>query len=395
MTYTQVAPWYNATSTVDSGISRLGAASLAIGNGTAGDFSGSLKLKSVLITDTAANADLIVQNTTVATSSTTNASPLLELAANYWTGSASAQDLWSVSSSLLAGSNGTSSLAISHTGSTGNAFIPLSHRGTVAGTIQLYATPQMILGSTGNLTFNCTGAGVSPALTLAMSGILTNSSGNIVRVNSIATFSPASGNATFTAFDINPTINQSATSTGGYTGLLVNVVETSLKGASNFLIVAQAGATGGTTKFSVDNSGNVNLAGTGAVYQAQGISGVTQSAEAVGTIATTGGIVTTFTAVSDERLKISQAYDGGLAEILGIVPIRYRWNEKGQSLSGQTGDRDYVGFSAQNVERSIPESIQSKKGPEQYLSFDDRPVIAALVNAVKTLEARIKVLESQ
>jgi hypothetical protein len=175
----------------------------------------------------------------------------------------------------------------------------------------------------------------------------------------------------------------------------VNVVETSLKGASNFLIVAQAGATGGTTKFSVDNSGNVNLAGTGAVYQAQGISGVTQSAEAVGTIATTGGIVTTFTAVSDERLKISQAYDGGLAEILGIVPIRYRWNEKGQSLSGQTGDRDYVGFSAQNVERSIPESIQSKKGPEQYLSFDDRPVIAALVNAVKTLEARIKVLESQ
>jgi len=338
---------------------------------------------------------LIVQNTTVATSSTTNASPLLELAANYWTGSASAQDLWSVSSALAAGSNGTPSLAISHTGSTGNATIALSHRGTVVGNIRLYATPQMVLNSPGNLTLGCTGAGISPAVTLAMSGILTSTSGNIVGVNSTATFSPASGNATFTAFDINPTINQSATSTGGYTGLLVNVVETSLKGASNFLIVAQAGATGGTTKFSVDNSGNVNLAGTGAVYQAQGISGVTQSAEAVGTIATTGGIVTTFTAVSDERLKISQAYDGGLAEILDIVPIRYRWNEKGQSLSGQTGDRDYVGFSAQNVERSIPESIQSKKGPEQYLSFDDRPVIAALVNAVKTLEARIKVLESQ
>jgi len=44
MTYTQVAPWYNATSTVDSGISRLGAASLAIGNGIAGDTSGSLTL---------------------------------------------------------------------------------------------------------------------------------------------------------------------------------------------------------------------------------------------------------------------------------------------------------------------------------------------------------------
>jgi hypothetical protein len=51
MTYTQVAPWYNATSTVDSGISRLGAASLAIGNGTAGDFTGTLKLTEVLLAD--------------------------------------------------------------------------------------------------------------------------------------------------------------------------------------------------------------------------------------------------------------------------------------------------------------------------------------------------------
>jgi len=49
MTYTQVAPWYNATSTVDSGISRLGAASLAIGNGTAGDFTGALKLGTMIL----------------------------------------------------------------------------------------------------------------------------------------------------------------------------------------------------------------------------------------------------------------------------------------------------------------------------------------------------------
>ena len=48
MTATQVAPWYNATSTIDSGISRLGAASLAIGNGTAGDFSGSIKATTFL-----------------------------------------------------------------------------------------------------------------------------------------------------------------------------------------------------------------------------------------------------------------------------------------------------------------------------------------------------------
>ena len=48
MTSTQVAPWYNATSTVDSGISRLGAASLAIGNGTTGDKSGTLNLTTII-----------------------------------------------------------------------------------------------------------------------------------------------------------------------------------------------------------------------------------------------------------------------------------------------------------------------------------------------------------
>ena len=59
-------------------------------------------------------------NTTTATSGTTNASPLLELAANYWTGAASASDLWTIGSSLAAGTNGTSTLKFSHAaGSTG------------------------------------------------------------------------------------------------------------------------------------------------------------------------------------------------------------------------------------------------------------------------------------
>ena len=60
-------------------------------------------------------------NTTTATSGTTNASPLLELAANYWTGAASAQDLWTIGSSLAAGTNGASTLTFTHTGSTGSS----------------------------------------------------------------------------------------------------------------------------------------------------------------------------------------------------------------------------------------------------------------------------------
>jgi hypothetical protein len=134
---------------------------------------------------------------------------------------------------------------------------------------------------------------------------------------------------------------------------------------------------------------------TAGVYYSGTNAGITQSAIAVGTIGTTGGIVTTFTGVSDERLKKFTEYGGGLAEILNIVPIRYRWNEAGQKKSGQTGDRDYVGFSAQNVQKSIPEAIQGTEGEEKYLSFDDRPVIAALCNAVKGLSAKNDALEAR
>jgi hypothetical protein len=127
---------------------------------------------------------------------------------------------------------------------------------------------------------------------------------------------------------------------------------------------------------------------TAGVYYSGGTAGVTQTAEAVSTLATIGGIVTTFTSVSDERLKLFSPSPYGLAEILDITPIRYRWNEKGQIYSGQSTERDFIGFSAQNVRKVIPEATWISK--DDYLGFDDRPVIAALVNAIKELEARLR-----
>ncbi len=98
---------------------------------------------------------------------------------------------------------------------------------------------------------------------------------------------------------------------------------------------------------------------------------------------------------SDERLKDSKPYEGGLNEVLVITPIRYKWNEKGQEIGGDES-REFVGFGAQDVQKSIPEAVvgkQTAKDGTEYLGFDDRPVIAALVNAVKELSARIERLE--
>lgn len=96
------------------------------------------------------------------------------------------------------------------------------------------------------------------------------------------------------------------------------------------------------------------------------------------------------TSVSDERFKIIQGnFDAGLKEILQINPILYKYNE----LSKLDMVNTYAGFSAQNVMQYIPEAVG--KDNNGYYTFNDRPIIAALVNAVKTLKAEVDELRSQ
>lgn len=88
------------------------------------------------------------------------------------------------------------------------------------------------------------------------------------------------------------------------------------------------------------------------------------------------------TVSSDERLKDVQGrFTRGLADIEKIDPILYQWNK----LSGLDSEGLYAGFSAQNVQQAIPEAIDVD--PKGYLALSDRPIQAALVNAVKELKA--------
>jgi hypothetical protein len=91
-----------------------------------GNASGNLTLANAGFTSTFNQTSAIAwlwANTTIATALTTNASPTHQFAANYWTGAASAQDTWTIGSSLTAGANGASTLAFVHTGSTGLAYM--------------------------------------------------------------------------------------------------------------------------------------------------------------------------------------------------------------------------------------------------------------------------------
>ncbi|USO08099.1 MAG: tail fiber domain-containing protein [Rhodospirillales bacterium] len=88
------------------------------------------------------------------------------------------------------------------------------------------------------------------------------------------------------------------------------------------------------------------------------------------------------TASSDERLKdIQGPFARGLDDITKINPILYKW----LPASGNETSGVYAGMSAQDVQKAIPEAVgHDSRG---YLTLSDRPIEAALINAVKELKA--------
>jgi hypothetical protein len=142
--------------------------------------------------------------------------------------------------------------------------------------------------------------------------------------------------------------------------------------------------------FGVDrsDSGKFKIAASGAVASSTAITLTASGAVRFNTYG--AGALTTdasgnITAASDERIKKNiRPFSRGLAEILAINPILHGYTE--ESGLDQTRD-DYAGFSAQQVQSLIPEAIG--ENADGMLSFSDRPVMAALVNAMKELNANL------
>lgn len=123
------------------------------------------------------------------------------------------------------------------------------------------------------------------------------------------------------------------------------------------------------------------------------------------------------TASSDRRLKnVSGKFTRGLDAIAQIQPKVFTWKPE----SGMNTEDVNVGFIAQDVLPAIPEAVgtiktsdteeddgtgkkvkATKREASEFLTLSDRPIIAALVNAVKelkaendTLRARVSALEN-
>lgn len=108
------------------------------------------------------------------------------------------------------------------------------------------------------------------------------------------------------------------------------------------------------------------------------------------------------TSVSDLREKdVVGPYTTGLAAVCALQPIRFRWKAKADGLDR---GRTYIGFGAQDVLPWLPDAIDQHWLPdpadataigEDRYSFNALVVLAALVNAVRDLTARVEALDQQ
>jgi hypothetical protein len=97
-------------------------------------------------------------------------------------------------------------------------------------------------------------------------------------------------------------------------------------------------------------------------------------------------------AFSDERLKnIKGHFNGGLKAVMKLQPLRYEY--KKDNMAGVKSDGEHIGFSAQEVEKIIPEAVTKTEQGIRLVNND--PIILAMLNAIKEQQATIEKLSKQ
>ena len=176
-----------------------------------------------------------------------------------------------------------------------------------------------------------------------------------------------------------------------------------IRGAAGGFITQNGGAGGlyfantGTStimRFFVTNGAAASVtaltlaADTGAATFASSLSttGITMGS-GTGTVSATAGV---FSVTSDLRAKNPIGkFTKGLAEIVALAD-----HSEIYSFKSDEKNTPRAGWYAQDVEPLIPEAV-FHDGKDGMASLDERPIVVALVNAVKELSARLAALESK
>jgi hypothetical protein len=131
-------------------------------------------------------------------------------------------------------------------------------------------------------------------------------------------------------------------------------------------------ATSSTDRLSIDSNGVVRMS-----YYGSG----TLVTDSTGLISVS----------SDARLKdIKAPFTRGLPELRAFKSWVYHWTKK----SGLCVTDVNVGWMAQEVRKSIPEAVNYYRDRDQF-TFNDRPILAATVNAVLAVDDRVDALRDR
>lgn len=247
----------------------------------------------------------------------------------------------------------------------------------ITGTLGVTGTATLANGSVDYLTV--TGGATTVGVTIAAAGetdtpiIIQNAGTGTLDFKCLG--NPSNGNNVF-RFWINGAQRWDILGSGSLTpatDLSVALGTATTRVTSAFINTMNAGAA---------QLGLVSNSNTGIVIST---AGAVRFATGYGSGAITSDANGNLTIVSDERQKIVEGpYSAGLDEINKINPILYKWRPE----SGMETEHTYAGFSAQNVDEALPEygSGHTNTG---LRTLQDRAVLAALVNAVKELGAKV------
>jgi hypothetical protein len=308
----------------------------SLGNPT-GNLSLSMGTDTTTFTQTS-NIPWLWINSTVATISTQNQSPLIQLQHNAWDASGvSDTETWSIySTPYAAGLNKASTLTMSHSGSTTSspgAFLAIPSLILAGGYIDCGAVATSVINFSTGAGLNLYGKlyvgsnfGLEATQAGATAFLLTNftsQAGTCIAVGNVSGFTAASGtiigldvgtvgspadgfnftpgatsSASFVGAQITPTINATSGASGSVTILKVNPTLTAVPSGTISLLDLQVG---GTSKFTVDQHGHIN----NCTVDAKGsVSSAPTGIVASTVVVAVGAATATFTVTSTEGFTV-------------------------------------------------------------------------------------------
>jgi hypothetical protein len=250
------------------------------------------------ISNIEADTNLAVVNTAVGTVATTNNSSALQLSANAWNGTISIPDVWTFQNTLGAGTNGSSTLNLTHAGSTGTNRL----------VVPTIAFSQPVGNGLGNFGFG--GAGTT---------------------NSSVCLNVSNTSAAVMQFSFNGTLGLNigaSYSTAADPGIFINnYLGNSTVGAGMPAIYAksnlttQAAAIAATTIYAVPNTANRTRPG---MYRVAYCAAITQAATTSCTLGGANGFQVIYTDINDSVVKTSNP----------TTPVISSVNATGTTISG-------------------------------------------------------------